>query len=154
MLSLETPAAVAPRLVIAVGNPSRGDDALGPLIAERLEAANLPGVEVLTDYQLQIEYALDLRGRKEVIFIDASVRGDAPFTLEPLAARSDPSVTTHALSPQALLEGYRRLTGEAPPRAQVLAVRGYDYALGAGLSRKASENLVRAFDALVSLLRG
>ena len=29
----------APVLVLAVGNPSRGDDAIGPLLAERLEAA-------------------------------------------------------------------------------------------------------------------
>jgi hydrogenase maturation protease len=154
MLTLAAPAGVAPRLVIAVGNPSRGDDAIGPLIAERLEALGLAGVEVLTDYQLQIEYALDLRGREEVIFVDASARGDAPFTLAPLAARRDPSFTTHALSPQALLEGYRRLTGEAPPRARVLAVRGYEFALGAPLSRDAAENLERALGALVSQLRG
>jgi Ni,Fe-hydrogenase maturation factor len=31
--------AIAPLLVLAVGNPSRGDDALGPALAERLEAA-------------------------------------------------------------------------------------------------------------------
>jgi hydrogenase maturation protease len=154
MLTLETAAQVAPRLVIALGNPSRGDDALGPLIAERLAALALPGVEVLVDYQLQIEYALDLRGRSEVIFVDAAVAGDAPFTLEPVAARSDPSVTTHALSPQALLEGYSRLNGEAPPKAWVLAVRGYAFELGAGLSSAAHENLEPALDALVSQLRG
>ena len=28
----------APLLVLAVGNPSRGDDALGPLLLERLQA--------------------------------------------------------------------------------------------------------------------
>jgi hydrogenase maturation protease len=154
MLSLDAPASVAPQLVIGLGNPSRGDDALGPLIAERLEALCLPGVEVIVDYQLQIEYALDLRGRQEVIFVDASVSGDAPFTLAPLSAHSDPSVTTHALSPQALLEGYRKLTGEAPPPARVLAVRGYAFALGEGLSRQASENLEHALAALESRLRG
>ena len=36
---------VAPTLVFAVGNPSRGDDAVGPLLAARLEAADVPGVE-------------------------------------------------------------------------------------------------------------
>jgi hydrogenase maturation protease len=154
MLTLETAAEVAPRLVIALGNPSRGDDALGPLIAGRLEALALPGVEVLTDFQLQIEYALELRGRTEVIFVDASVSGDAPFALVPLVARSDRSVTSHALSPQALLEGYRRLTGEMPPQAQVLAVRGYAFELGRGLSPQASLNLERAFDALLAALRG
>ncbi|MCG6953606.1 MAG: hydrogenase maturation protease [Betaproteobacteria bacterium] len=154
MLTLETAAQVAPRLVIALGNPSRGDDALGPLIAERLAALGLPGVEVLVDYQLQIEYALDLRGREEVIFVDATVAGDGPFTLEPVAASGDRSVTTHALSPQALLEGYSTLTGEAPPSACVLAVRGYEFELGAALSAQARANLERAFAALESQLRG
>ncbi|KPK06618.1 MAG: hypothetical protein AMJ64_08715 [Betaproteobacteria bacterium SG8_39] len=154
MLTLDAPARVAPQLVIALGNPSRGDDALGPLLAERLEALKLRGVEVLTDYQLQIEYALDLRGREAVIFVDASVSGDAPFTLEAIGPQGDRSVTTHALSPQALLGGYRRLTGETPPSARLLAVRGYAFELGAGLSEGASRNLERAFVALVSQLRG
>jgi hydrogenase maturation protease len=148
VLTLDAPARAAPRLVIAIGNPSRGDDALGPLIAERLAALDLPGVEVLTDYQLQIEYALDLRGREEVLFVDATVSGDAPFSLEPLAALSDASVTTHALSPQALLAGYARLTGEAPPRATVLAVRGVAFELGEGLSAEAAANLEAGWNAV------
>lgn len=153
MLKLDAATTVAPRLVIALGNPSRGDDALGPLIAERLAALALPGVEVLTDYQLQIEYALDLRGREAVIFVDASVAGDALFTLEPVAAGGDASVTTHALSPAALLAGYQALTGEAPPPAWVLAVRGYDFALGADLSALARANLDNAMIVLETHLR-
>lgn len=65
----------APILIIGIGNPSRGDDALGPLAIERLEALDLAGVELLTDFQLQVEYALDLAGRRRVIFVDASVSG-------------------------------------------------------------------------------
>lgn len=153
MLTLDAPTQVAPRLVIAIGNPSRGDDALGPLIAERLEALGLPGVEVLTDFQLQIEYALDLRGREEVIFVDATVAGDAPFTFESIAPGDDTSVTTHALSPRALLAGYAKLTGKAPPRAIVLVVRGQAFELGEDLSAGALENLERATAALVLRLR-
>ena len=153
MLTLEAPARGAPRLVIAVGNPSRGDDALGPLIAERLAALDLPGVEVLVDFQLQIEYALDLRGREEVIIVDASVSGDAPFTLEAIFPGGDASVTTHALSPQALLAGYRALTGEAPPPAYLLAVRGNSFELGEGLSGEARDGLERAFVALLARLQ-
>jgi len=148
MLTLDAPAGVAPRLVIAIGNPSRGDDALGPLLAERLEALRMPGVEVLTDYQLQIEYALDLHGREEVIFVDASVKGEAPFTFEAIAPGGDASVTTHALSPQALLAGFAKLTGEAPPRAYVLAVRGQAFELGEGLSAQALANLEAGWAAL------
>lgn len=154
MLTLDAPARAAPCLVIALGNPSRGDDALGPLVAERLEALALPEVEVLSDFQLQIEYALDLRGREEVIFVDATLAGDAPFSFAPPAARSDTSVTTHALSPQALLEGYSRLTGEAPPATWVLALRGYAFELGAGLSAQAAANLEAGWSALRAWLIG
>ncbi|MDP2785684.1 MAG: Ni/Fe hydrogenase, partial [Sulfurimicrobium sp.] len=63
----------APLLVFGYGNPSRGDDALGPLLLEQLAALNLPHVELLTDFQLQVEHAVDLQGRERVLFIDASV---------------------------------------------------------------------------------
>ena len=57
--------APAPLLVLGVGNPSRGDDALGPLFIDRLGRAlasevSSVAVELLTDYHLQIEHALDL----------------------------------------------------------------------------------------------
>ncbi|MBL9110068.1 MAG: hypothetical protein JNM74_12375, partial [Myxococcales bacterium] len=53
----------APVLVIGIGNPSRGDDALGPAVVARLEEllrAELAGgqVETLVDFQLQIEHTL------------------------------------------------------------------------------------------------
>jgi len=56
---------IAPILIFAYGNPSRGDDALGPMIFELLEknkqqSSELSKVDLLTDYQLQIEHAIDL----------------------------------------------------------------------------------------------
>jgi hydrogenase maturation protease len=67
-------------LVLAVGNPSRGDDALGPALLERLRDAGVDAagdVELLTDFQLQIEHALDLQGRQAVLFVDAARPGVA-----------------------------------------------------------------------------
>ena len=82
-------AVVPPLLVLAWGNPSRGDDALGPLLAERLLAhAGAPSlvgrVEVLTDFQLQVEHALDLVGRERILFVDAALDLAEPFTVRPL----------------------------------------------------------------------
>jgi hydrogenase maturation protease len=141
----------APVLVLAVGNPSRGDDALGPLLAERLEAAALPGVEVITEFQLQVENALDLEGRERVIFVDAGVGTDAPFELrEPRKSvpGTDFQYTTHALSPEAVLATYMRIKGEAPPLATILCVRGESFELGAGLSHDAAAHLEAAWPAL------
>jgi len=142
----------AATLVVGIGNPSRGDDALGPLALERLSQMQLAGVELLTDFQLQVEHALDLEGRSEVIFIDASVESHAPFDFAPVEATADASATTHALSPAALLDTYRRLIGRPPP-ARVLAIRGYAFELGEPLSERAANNLEAAVAMLAARLR-
>ena len=143
---------VAPFLVIGIGNPSRGDDALGPLLVERIEAMELPGVECLTDFQLQVEHALDLVGREEVVFVDATVAGNAPFTFAPVVPVRDASAATHALTPAAVLDAYVRVTDESLPPARVLAIRGYAFTLGEELSKDAAANLEAAERALVSAL--
>lgn len=127
-------------LIIGIGNPSRGDDALGPLLIERLEALNLPNVELLTDFQLQVEFALDLQNRQQVIFIDASLNAELPFEFTPVQAVEDHSYSSHALSPGAVLHAYRKLYGEPPP-AFVLAIRGESFELGEGLSDTAMKHL-------------
>lgn len=138
----------APLLVLAVGNPSRGDDALGPALAERLEAAALPGVEVITDFQLQVEHALDLVGRRTVIFVDAGSETPAPFEWRPVTAAADFLHTSHALSPEAVLQTYERVEGGQAPDAWVLCVRGESYELGAALSAAGAIHLEAAWPAL------
>ncbi len=133
-------------LIFAWGNPSRGDDALGPLFADRMEAlyAGDMEIEVLTDFQLQVEHALDLQDRKAVIFVDASVSAQAPFSIETLEAREDASFSTHAISPQSVLHVFRELQDTEPPPALLLAIRGYGFELGEPLSAEASANLEAA----------
>ena len=135
-------------LVLAVGNPSRGDDALGPALADRVEAAALPGVEVLTDYQLQIEHALDLVGRERVIFIDAGTGTPAPFEFRRLQPADVFLHTSHALSSEAVLATYKRVHGGPPPESWLLCVRGEAFELGHGLSEAAVDHLEQAWQAL------
>lgn len=141
---------IAPLLIFAYGNPSRGDDALGPMLLERLETLNLPEVELLTDFQLQVEHAIDLQGRERVLFIDASVSCPPPFVLSRLAAAKDSSFSSHAMSPRAVLQAYHELYGEAP-RAWLLAVRGETFELGEPLSTAAAAYLEQAFALLQKL---
>ncbi len=141
---------IAPLLIFAYGNPSRGDDALGPMLLERLEALNLPGIELLTDFQLQVEHALDLQGREQVLFIDASVSCPPPFEFSRLFAVKDRSFTSHAMSPAALLQACQELYGEVPP-AWLLAVRGETFELGESLSTAAEAALEQAFVLLQKL---
>jgi hydrogenase maturation protease len=135
-------------LVLAWGNLSRGDDALGPLcltaLREQLPDTLKDQVEFLEDYQLQIEHALDLIGRQRVLFIDASLSCAAPFEITELQAARDASFTTHALSPQALLQVYQDLQGAAPPPCTLLAIRGEAFELGEPPSTAALANLNHA----------
>ncbi len=138
-----------PVLVFTWGNPSRGDDALGPALFELLEterlAGRLPGVELLTDYQLQVEHALDLQGRERVLFVDASVSAQAPCELHPLQPERDASYTTHAMTPGAVLAVYEQINGQSPPAAFMLSIRGYSFELGTPLSQQAGANLQDAY---------
>lgn len=142
-----------PILVFAIGNPSRGDDALGSLLLERLEDIGLEDVELLTDFQLQIEHVLDLRDRLQIIFVDAAASGPSPFSFEQIQAIPDNSLSSHAVSPRALLQAYRQHFGEPPPPAWLLAIRGHSFALGEGLSDPARANLENAKAFLIKRLR-
>lgn len=143
----------APLLVFACGNPSRGDDALGPLLLERLEALNPPNVELLADFQLQVEHVADMLGRERVLFIDASVSCPPPFAFSRLHAAKDTSYTSHAMSPAAVLQACQELYGAAPP-AYLLAVRGETFELGEPLSTAAASNLESALALLEKLCVG
>ena len=146
-LAASTPARAA-TLVFGWGNPSRGDDALGPLFAARCEAlaARHPewgGIECQTDFQLQVEHALDLQGRERVLFVDASRDCAAPFDLTTPTPSRDVSFTSHAMTPQAVLQVYLdlRLDDAALPPCRMLAIRGEDFELGQDLSPAAQANL-------------
>lgn len=134
----------APILVFGWGNPSRGDDALGPLFIERIEALKLPGVACLTDFQLQVEHALDLQDRKRVLFVDASIDAPAPFAVTPIGPAQDASFTTHAMSPQAVLKVYQDLQDDAPPPCWLLAIRAERFELGVDLTAAAADHLEAA----------
>lgn len=140
------PGLVVPTLVFAWGNPSRGDDALGPLFAEAIEALHLPGVECLTDFQLQVEHALDLRGRERVLFVDAATAlgEEDGFRVSRLGPRRDASFTTHAVSPGMLLQVFVELDRRPPPAAWLLRIGGEHWELGEALSVKAATHLDRA----------
>jgi hydrogenase maturation protease len=113
---------MAPVLIFGYGNPSRGDDALGPALIARLEdlqatrgAGQPPPWDLLTDFQPQPEHALDLVGRERVILVDADVSLAVPYRLEPILADRAASYTTHAMSPGALLWVYGQIGAGAPP---------------------------------------
>jgi hydrogenase maturation protease len=148
----------APVVVFAVGNPSRGDDAIGPALIDRLAGwlatEGLAGqFELIEDFQLQIEHALDLEGRQLALFIDAGAATPGPYTFGRIVAARDASHTTHALSPAAVLQVFRQMQAMEPPAAFVLCVRGESFELGEPLSIAALAHAEAAFALLRQLCR-
>lgn len=147
----------APLVIFAVGNPSRGDDALGPELLNRLsvwlELNNQQGtVELIEDFQLQIEHALDLQGRQLALFIDAGQRTPTPFGFGPTLAVDRIGHSTHALEPGSVLQVFRDTEACEPPPAFTLCVSGQSFELGEPLSAAASEHADKAFEFLCALL--
>ena len=139
----------APVLILTYGNPSRGDDALGPVLFDMLEThkqetSDLEKVDLLTDFQLQIEHAIDLENRQCILFVDAGLSCAEPFELRRLQAERDDTFTTHAMSPASVLSVYRQINRESAPPACLLTIRGYEFGLGLPISEAARKNLESA----------
>lgn len=158
---LQDDTAKAPILVLAVGNPSRGDDAFGPLLAQRLsvwldEASNPElhaQVEVVTDQQLVVEHVLDLQGRRRVLFIDAAAQGEPALALhEVKPLPTPPAVTSHACTPAQLLALHQAMLHAEPPPSDLLTLVGQDFELGHPLSAATEQGLQAAWPLLQAWL--
>jgi len=144
----------APVLILTYGNPSRGDDALGTAMFELLErhkreTSQLDEVDLFTDFQLQIEHAVDLNDRRYVLFVDAGVSCAEPFECQRLQPDRDDSFTTHAMSPASVLAVYKQIHRREPPPAYLLTIRAYEFGLGKGMSAQAKANLQKAYRYLI-----
>ena len=144
--STSTAAKRASTLVFAWGNPGRGDDALGPRFVEIVESWAIADVDCLSDFQLQVEHALDLQHRTRVLFVDASAGEHTPFSIAPVSPARDRSLASHAMSPAALLQVLCDLDCSAPPQAWLLGIRGHHWEFGAPLSASAERHLAAALD--------
>lgn len=138
-------------LVIGIGNPGRQDDGLGPALIEMLGSAGLAAVDLDSNYQLNVEDALAVSTHGVVIFADASEAGEEPFAFSPLEPARDIAFTTHELSPAAVLALCDELYGKRP-LAWTLAIRGYAWDIGEGLSPRAEVNLSAALAFIVARL--
>lgn len=119
-------------VVIGFGSPIRGDDALGPLVADLLaDQLSDPRVEVHSRHILTAELAELLCDTSLVVFIDASVEGEigevVQRTLEP--RRDIREAIAHSVDAPGLLAWTEGLYGKTPP-AILFATRGvtFDYA--------------------------
>ena len=139
-------------LFYGFGNPAREDDAIGPLLADRVEKLGLADITVDSDYQLTVEDAADVAAHDVVVFADASVEGDESFTFTRLQPERQESFSSHSVSPQGVLGLARDLFG-AESEAWMLAVRGISFAMFTEtMTQQAEDNLEKAFAFIVPML--
>jgi hydrogenase maturation protease len=119
-------------LVIGFGNPIRGDDALGPMAAERLEqVVSSDNVQVISRHVLTTELIAEVSEATLVIFLDAATDGPIgevlcrPIFGDPQTAAS----MAHFFQPRELLAAARELYGNQP-ESFLVSVRGtsFDFA--------------------------
>ncbi|MEQ8965492.1 MAG: hydrogenase maturation protease [Azospirillaceae bacterium] len=122
--------------VIAIGNPARGDDAVGPAIGRAL-AALAPPAEILAHSGEAAGLVELLSGCRAALLVDAGLSGGVPGTLAVLDAADGPlprvaAASTHALGLVEAVELARAL-GALPPVCRLYAVEAAQFAPGAPL---------------------
>jgi hydrogenase maturation protease len=125
-------------MVIGVGNAWRGDDAAGLAVARRLRELAPNGMEVREHEGEATGLVEAWTGADHVVVVDAAASGAPAGTLRrfdagarPLPARVLSS--THAFGVPDAVELARAL-GRLPPRIEVCAIEGADFAAGATLT--------------------
>ncbi len=101
-------------LVIGYGNTLRGDDGVGPSVAEAVERLNLPNVRALVCQQLSPEYADEIARAEMVVFVDAAVDAPREVQLRKLEPSNSSQLMAHAADPRTMLALARDVFGTAP----------------------------------------
>ena len=101
---------------------------------------------------MQVEHVMDLHAYRMVLLIDADQSQSSVIRFYQVEEETSTSYTTHGMSPGQLLAVYRQMYDLQAPPTFMLAIRGYEFELGAPLSSRARENLIHAKKFLLQLL--
>jgi hydrogenase maturation protease len=138
--------------IYGFGNPGRQDDGLGPAIIDRLEQNNITGITTDCNYQLNIEDAHTILESDVVIFIDASIDAEEPFSFKKIYPSAEITFTTHSMSPESVLALSKEIY-DKDIEAYVMAVRGYEWEFNEGFSSKAVHNFNEAHLFLINKIK-
>ncbi len=131
----DTTVTMADVLVIGYGNPLRGDDGVGCVVAEEVAKRirdPQSKVQVVACHQLNPELAEAVAETRAVIFIDASVDlNPGEVKVSPVAPdQFSPATVSHHMKPSALLATASELFGQAPPaKAVMIGALSFDYGM-------------------------
>ena len=137
------------RIVIGVGNPSRGDDGAGLEVARRVRSRGsyqVPG----GSYELMDVW----EGADDVIVVDAARSGSEAGTVHRFDVSDQPlpggvlGTSTHSIGVADVIEMARSL-GRLPERLVVYGIEAFDVSLGGQLTpgvREAVDRVVEEID--------
>ncbi|HYN67586.1 MAG TPA: hydrogenase maturation protease [Ornithinibacter sp.] len=153
------PAPPQPTLVVGLGSPDRGDDAVGGLVARAVAALADPRVVVL-EHEDPTDLIELWTGRERVVVVDATRSGAAPGTLRLLETGADraplPEAAwartgrggTHAFGLASAVE-LARVLRRLPARVTVVGVEGAAFEPGGRLSPAVAAAVPDAVDAVL-----
>ena len=139
-------------LIIGYGNQSRRDDGVGWYVLEQLAALNLPGVELETAHQLEVEAAETISRFDDVIFVDAAIP-EAPEAVQrsEVTPHFQSHAVAHYLTPADVLSLCQTLY-QRQPRAVLYSIRGRDFNFGTTLTPEVEVAARRVVEQIVESL--
>jgi hydrogenase maturation protease len=139
-------------LVIGYGNTLRGDDGVGPRVAEAVAALHLPNVRTLACPMLTPELAEPIAQAGCVVFVDAAV--DAPRAVQwrPLQPNESSQLMAHAADPRTMLALSRDVFGHTP-RAWWLTIPAVMMEFSEDLTPEAQRGVEEAVKKIQELCR-
>ena len=140
-------------LIIGYGNQSRRDDGVGWFVLEQLAALNLPGVELETSQQLEIEASETISHFDAVIFVDAAIpEAPEPVQQTVVTPNFQSHAVAHYLTPADVLSLCKTLHGREP-RAILFSIRGRDFDFGTVLSPEVEQAALEVVKQIVEIIR-
>lgn len=144
-------------LILGLGSPLRGDDAIGLKVVEALRSQHLPpGTDLVDGGTAGLEIVLELQGHSTVIAIDCAMFGGVPGEvrcfdlLDQELARTDWSAG-HAHGLAAAIELSRAL-GTLPNRMSLFAIEPGSLEYNAQLSEAVGRALPVVIGSILELL--
>jgi hydrogenase maturation protease len=126
-------------IVLAIGNPDRGDDAAGPAVAQHLRTLLPLGVEVVTHSGEATALIVQMEGAASAFVVDACTSGAPPGTIHRFDVSAAPlpdvalGLSTHGFGLATAIELAHTL-GHLPRRCVIYAIEGASFETGAPLS--------------------
>ncbi|MBW4562315.1 MAG: hydrogenase maturation protease [Mojavia pulchra JT2-VF2] len=149
--------------IIGCGNLNRSDDAVGVIIAQRLQQFLTenphPGVRVYDCGTAGMEVMFQARGSKQLVIVDASSTGSEPGAVfkvpgKELEALPEPSYNLHNFRwDNALAAGRKIFQNDFPKEVTVYLIEAANLDLGLELSPAIQHSANLVFEEITALIR-